>query len=360
MIMAEGIEVRSRRLDLGQFLTPAPVADFMASLFGPLPDVVQLLDAGAGAGALTAAFVARLCSQGDGVRVVKATAFEIDPAMQHSLATTMRDCQRRCAHAGIDFSFLIHPSDFIHETSDRLAAGLFGTSEPIFDVAIVNPPYRKIGSSSPERRALRSVGVEATNLYSGFIALIQRLLVPGGQIVAITPRSFCNGPYFRPFREDVLTNLELCRLHVFDSRDAAFRDDHVLQENVIFHARKGNKEPEDIIISSSSGKPGDVVTETSFPFDEVVHPRDIERFIHIPSTAAHAVAKEAMNELGATLASLGVTVSTGRVVDFRMKGAIREKPETGTVPLLYPCHFSRGTIHWPKLDARQAQRDHRQ
>ncbi len=29
------------------------------------------------------------------------------------------------------------------------------------------------------------------------------------------------------------------------------------------------------------------------------------------------------------------------------------KPETGTVPLVYPCHFNGGTVHWPKLDARK-------
>ncbi len=219
------------------------------------------------------------------LRVVKATAFEIDPAMQDALAMTMRDCQRKCARSGIDFCFSVYPTDFIHEISTQLAAGLFGTTAPAFNVAIVNPPYRKIGSDSPERHALRSVGIEATNLYSGFISLIQRLLVPGGQIVAITPRSFCNGPYFRPFREDILSNMELCRLHVFESRDAAFRDDSVLQENVIFHAIKGSKEPHEILISSSGGEQGDIVAEATFPFGEVVNPRDRERFIHIPSTA---------------------------------------------------------------------------
>lgn len=29
------------------------------------------------------------------------------------------------------------------------------------------------------------------------------------------------------------------------------------------------------------------------------------------------------------------------------------KPENGAVPLLYPCHFNGGTVHWPKLDARK-------
>src|SRR4029077_4797438 len=130
-------------------------------------------------------------------------------------------------------------TDFIQEMSAPLARNLFCAPPPAFDAAIANPPYRKINTDSSERRALRSVGVETSNLYAGFIALIQRLLVPGGQLVGITPRSFCNGPYFRPFREDFLANLALQRIHVFDSRDAAFRSDKVLQENIIFHAVKG-------------------------------------------------------------------------------------------------------------------------
>lgn len=60
-----------------------------------------------------------------------------------------------------------------------------------------------------------------------------------------------------------------------------------------------------------------------------------------------------MDGLNASLGSLGVAVSTGRVVDFRLKDALRMQPELGTVPLLYPCHFTGGTIQWPKLDSRK-------
>ena len=44
--------------------------------------------------------------------------------------------------------------------------------------AIANPPYRKISSESAERRALRCVGIETSNLYTGFVALTLRCLVP--------------------------------------------------------------------------------------------------------------------------------------------------------------------------------------
>ncbi len=344
---------RSRQEELGQFLTPAPVADFMASLFGPLPGVVRLLDAGAGAGALTSAFVARLCSENHGVRSLEVTLNELDPLILAKLSANLRTCQDRCTEAGIRFTYTIHESDFIQETSARLSDSLFGLAPPAFDAAIINPPYRKIGTDSPERRALRSVGIETSNLYTGFIALVQRLLVPGGQLVAITPCSFCNGPYFRPFREDFLKHVELRRLHVFDSRQAAFRGDSVLQENIIFHAVKGRSQPDTMTVSSSSGAPGGIVSETTFPFAEIVHPHDVEKFIHIPSAASHAAAKETLEGLTTSLADLGLTVSTGRVVDFRLKDSLRQSPGSDTVPLLYPCHFNGGTVHWPKPEARK-------
>jgi adenine-specific DNA-methyltransferase len=344
---------RSRQEELGQFLTAQPVADFMASMFGPLPKTVRLLDAGAGAGSLTKAFVSKCCAKPDGVRAIEATLYELDDEILEALSSTMRECEHRCSDAGIRFNFTIHSADFIQEMSGRLAGDLFGSSPPFFHAAIVNPPYRKISTDSTERRALRSVGIETSNLYTGFIALIQRLLVPDGQLVGITPRSFCNGPYFRSFREDFLSQLELRRLHVFESRQAAFREDNVLQENIIFHAVKSRNEPAEILISSSSGEHGDTITRTIFPYSEIVHANDTQKFIHIPSTASHATAKKTMDGLTSSLASLGVAVSTGRVVDFRLKESLRKEPEHGTVPLLYPCHFNGGTVQWPKLEARK-------
>lgn len=353
MQSALAVRPRARQEELGQFLTPAPLAEFMASLFATLPPAVRLLDAGAGAGALTAAFVSRCCRGEVPVRAIDVTLYEVDPAILDALNLTMKRCGEMCSGKGIHFSYNIHSEDFIEEISLRLAGDLFGDSPPAFDAAIVNPPYRKISSDSTARLALRSAGVETSNLYTGFIAIIQRLLVPGGQIVAITPRSFCNGPYFKPFREDFLNQMELHRLHVFESRKAAFREDSVLQENIIFHAVKGSSQPMDVVVSSSSGEEGSAIKRAEFPFGQIVHPQDPGKFIHIPSTHGHAAAKEAMDSLTTNLEGLGVSVSTGRVVEFRLKDSLRSSPEEGTVPLLYPSHFNGGTVHWPKLEARK-------
>lgn len=345
--------LRRRQEELGQFLTPAPMAAFMASMFGRLPETVRLLDAGAGDGALTSAFVSRCCEQRERVCAIEATLYELDHRILDRLTETMRECEHRCAAAGLRFTYTINHTDFIQQSAAQIADELFGAGAPRFDAAIANPPYRKISADSQERGALRSIGVETSNLYTAFISLIHRLLVTDGQLVAITPRSFCNGPYFRPFREDMLSNVEIRRIHVFESRNAAFKGDGVLQENIIFHAVKGRKQPREIVVSSSSGEHDSKIVETKLPFSDVVHPHDKELFIHIPSEPVHGEAKATLAGLKSDLASLGITVSTGRVVDFRLKDHLHKDPIHGTVPLLYPCHFKDNAFTWPLLKTRK-------
>lgn len=345
---------RRRRAALGQFLTPDHVADFMASLFAPPGETVRLLDAGAGAGALTAAFVRRACDTDLGIRTIDVSAWEVDPAIRPRLQVELDRCRERCRSRGIRFHSQVHESDFVQATADQLTDRLFAHEQSQrFDVAIVNPPYRKIGSNSAERRALRRVGVETSNLYAGFVSLILRLLRDGGQVVGITPRSFCNGPYFRPFREDLLRRLSLRRLHVFDSRQAAFAQDQVLQENVVFHGVMGESQAQVVVVSRSTGSEDGEIAEVPMNVDAVFSTDDGERVIHIPLERAQHSARRVVDRMDESLRSLGIEASTGRVVDFRLRGALRAMPEAGTVPLIYPCHFSGREINWPKPDSRK-------
>ena len=254
---------------------------------------------------------------------------------------------------GINFSATVLNQDFVGLAVPMVCRDLFTSPRPYFNAAIVNPPYRKIRSDSSSRLLLRSAGIEASNLYTGFVALITKLLAPGGELVAITPRSFCNGPYFRPFRAGFLETMSLRRLHVFESRSAAFSRDDVLQENVIVHAVKDSAKPDSVNISSSSGASGGSLTERIVPYRNVISPDDAEQFIHLTEDESQECARALMSQLSASLTELDLSVSTGRVVDFRAKEFLRHNPGTDTAPLIYPCHFNGGFVHWPKQKARK-------
>ncbi len=339
--------------ELGQFLTPNPIAELMASLFEIHRNEVHLLDAGAGAGALSAALIGRLCRDARKPKRISVTAYEIDGAQIEPLRARLDGCRRECARASISFSATVLNEDFIAAAVPMVRDDLFASEAPRFNTAIINPPYRKIRSDSPTRLLLRSAGIETSNLYAGFVALVTRLLDKGAELVAITPRSFCNGPYFKPFREDFLEAMSLRRLHVFESRSAAFSGDAVLQENIIFHAVKGAPKPRQVIIASSSGEHGGTATERAVDFSEVVSPADAGQFIHLPADGQHQPARRAMQQLVTSLSVLGLSVSTGRVVDFRAKEFLREQPGRDTAPLIYPCHFNGGFVHWPKKKTRK-------
>jgi adenine-specific DNA-methyltransferase len=341
------------RHELGQFLTPKHVADFMASVSSVEANEIHLLDAGAGAGALTAAFVRRRCQALSKPKSIAVTAYELDQTVIDTLRETLHECQLECERAGIQFSSTVHNEDFISAAASILRADLFSPEPPIFNAAIVNPPYRKLRSDSNARFWLRSVGIETSNFYTGFVGLIIKLLAKDGELVAITPRSFCNGPYFKPFRDELLETMSLHRLHLFESRSAAFGKDNVLQENVIVHAIKGEKQRQEVIVSSSSGRPNGTVSERHVLFAEVVSPNDPERFIHVSLGDEHRRAKIAVNSLEATLSDLDLTVSTGRVVDFRAKSFLRKQPNPDTAPLIYPCHFNGGVVAWPKKNCKK-------
>lgn len=335
----------ARRSELGQFLTPSPIGRFMASMFETRRAEVRLLEAGAGVGSLLAAFVAAACSERKKPKVISAVAYEVDDLLVEGLRGTVRGCKALCKDVGVGFNADVRQEDFI-AASARLLGDLFGRSDERFNCTILNPPYRKISSDSDTRRHLRSVGIETSNLYTAFLALSLKLLEPGGEMVAITPRSFCNGPYFRPFRELFLDTMDIQRVHIFDARNRAFEDDDVLQENIIVHAIKRTTRSS-VVISSSHGA-NEPVNERTVEYTELVHPEDSERFIHIVQDEHGRAVSKQMRGCSASLRDLGLTVSTGRVVDFRAKSFLLKDATGESVPLIYPGHFVDNFVEWPR------------
>ncbi len=332
--------------ELAQIFTPKKVASFMASLFPDAGGACSLLDAGAGTGVLSAAFLSRWRAGGFRFRQVVVDAFEIDPALHTSLSENLRAFER-----GTDLSVRIREEDFVVTASEALAGSLFSTALPRYTHVILNPPYRKIGSRSLHRLLLRRAGIETVNLYSAFLALAVLLSAPQGQIVAIVPRSFCNGTYYRPFRNLVLEHAAIRHIHLFTSRNRVFEGAGVLQENVIVRLERGGQ-PGPVNVSTSTDASFSDFAVKEHPFEDIVHPADEERFIRIPA-AANPGGMRFPEAARHTLRELGISVSTGPVVDFRLRPHLREMPRPGTVPLLYPHHCQKMRAAWPVAHTRK-------
>ena len=135
-------------------------------------------------------------------------------------------------------------------------------------------------------------------------------------------------------------------IHVFDARDAAFRDGAVLQETIVFRIERGG-EHSTVQIAASSGTGLDMPRRHRVSAASVVHPDDADRFIRIPEDRSSVVLAERMGALPASMRELAVTVSTGRVVDFRSRDFLRSECTPQDVPLIYPAHMRRGRIEWP-------------
>lgn len=344
-----------RRLDpkirsaKGQFLTPAPIASFMASLFRETTGEIALLDPGAGVGILTAAFIQELLRRRQIVDGVHVDTYEVESVMLEFLETTLAGCNQACHRKGIPFSGQVIHEDFIEHGVDVLSneGGLFPIQRRHYTHCIMNPPYGKIRSDSEHRAWLRQIGVETSNLYSGFLAVGIKMLAPNGELVAIVPRSFCNGVYFKPFRQLLLSEMALKRIHVFDARSEAFKDDAVLQENIIFHAIKGELQGT-VSITSSMDSSFEAMTHREVPFDKVVNPNDLDQFIHLAISEFDQTVVDRIRIFKHSLEDLRIDVCTGPVVDFRLRGDIRQQPEKGAHPLIYPSHFTDYFVVWPK------------
>ncbi len=320
-----------RKSALGQFMTPSAIARFMASLFSPGANNVRLLDAGAGVGSLTSAFV----DAHPGVRI-QIEAWELDPTLRAYLETTLSGY----AAKGTSVGSIVHAEDFIEASVWNLSM----TVGSRFTHAILNPPYKKIGSASRHRLLLRQTGIETVNLYSAFLALAILLMESGGEIVAIIPRSFCNGTYYRPFRKLLFEHCAIRHIHIFGARDKAFSDDDVLQENIIIKLVRGGGQGDVTISDSQDGMFSDY-REGCFAFDRIVKVGDQECFIHVPSLDTEAVSASPL--FACTLQEIGLQVCTGPVVDFRLREHCRAQPGEGTAPLLYAHHFSDGRVTYP-------------
>jgi adenine-specific DNA-methyltransferase len=340
----------------GQFLTPLSIATAMADMFEtPGQKHIRLLDPGAGTGVLTFSFIEMVLKRNVFPDSFNIVAFEKDKLLAKTLRKNISLATDIYKNKGLDIDIDIIEEDFIETGSELIKPKLrssYSGFEP-FTHVIMNPPYLKISASSKERQLLEDFGLLVNNLYSAFVGLSIKLLCNDGHLVAITPRSFCNGPYFLPFRKFLINQCSLRKIHLFNSRDNAFSEDDVLQENVIYYLQK-NKKRNTVKISVSNGRSFQDFKTREVQHSEIVSIREQDHIIRIPANEFDDYVLERMSVLPNTLRELGIEVSTGPIVDFRLKESILETLQDNCVPLIYPSHFKDQHVIWPNSNGNKS------
>lgn len=318
----------SEQAALGQYFTPYQAALIIAGLPRvPHAETLRVLDPGAGSGMLTAALVDRILGERPDA-AIEVIAVEVDEMLRPALRETLADIEA----LGNVKTTLIGENFLTWALS----------SDDLFDLIIQNPPYAKLQTGSAQQNLLRSAGIDVPNIYAAFLALGVRLLADDGQQVAITPRSWMNGAYYSRFRREFVDTVGIDGIHTFESRSKVFGDTGVLQEAIVVSVTRGQG-PNTVHVYTSHDHRDDASVR-SVAYDDVV----TADFIHVPATEKDAEAVTWMTRhADHMLTDLGLTVSTGRVVDFRSRDMLHQEQVEGSWPMVNASHIRNGQTNHP-------------
>ncbi len=165
-------------------------------------DEISILDPKAGTGVLVASIINKILLSNSIPKKIILDCYEIDSNLIPYLTKVVATCKPEVNKKGIGFEFNISKSDFIIENFKVLS-----TNETLFpenglkfyDIIISNSPYYKINKSKYLAISKNLID-DHPNIYTLFMAVSSKLLNNNGQLIFITPRSFCSEVYCRLFR----------------------------------------------------------------------------------------------------------------------------------------------------------------
>lgn len=336
---------KKERKRYGQFFTSMETARFMAGLYDiPVEkESITVLDAGAGSGILSCAFI-EWVEQFDSIKRIQLICYENDEKVLGLLKDNLRYCQE---HSTKIIECHIRAENYITSQYLDFNSLLGGEPNPLkYDYVIGNPPYMKISKDAPEATAMPEVCHGAPNMYFLFASMGLFNLKDSGEMVYIIPRSWTSGAYFKKFRQYFLRNGKLEHAHLFVSRNEVFDKEDVLQETIIIKVRKTSVNPEQVrITSSKSSKDFDEITSLTVPYDLVVSGKD--HYVYLVTDEKKVAILKQLRKFHYTLPDIGVKMKTGLTVDFRNRDLLRNEEDIGAIPLFYAQHIKHGKVRFP-------------
>lgn len=335
---------RMQKKKIGQFFTPITVANYMASLFclNNKNSKLSILDAGAGEGVLTEALVNRIVNERSAPQEILATLYETDQEVLPHLLQKVETLTRYVGDKNCSFKADVKTADFLQSPDT-----------PRYDLAIMNPPYKKAAKNAVMGIGLDNVIEGQPNYYFLFIEKMLRVLHKNGEFVVICPRSWTSGLYFRLFRKSLFSLANLQDVYVFTQRNDVFGNESVLQETVILHGTK-SKQESTLCLHAGSGGDFNDSWSVVLPFDRLLV-NDDNSYILLPTNDQELNAVRCVARFTKTLSQQGYILKTGPVVEFRNRQYLSYCAGGDTIPLLRPGHIRNGSVSFPTIDNRKPQ-----
>ncbi|MBM7631014.1 BsuBI/PstI family type II restriction endonuclease [Geomicrobium sediminis] len=333
----------------GQYFTPISIATYMAKQINlGKANNLKILDPGAGTGVLTAALADRIIKEQRKINLV-VDLYERDLEVLPFLRETLDLCVQLFNSKGLVFQFNIIENDFIIDNKSLFFNGLLQKENTsLYDIIISNPPYYKVNKQHEYSKILIDYIYGQPNVYFMFMAVAEKLLNTTGQLVFITPRSFCSGAYFEKFREKFFAVIDPDHIHLFGSRSGNFKSQKVLQENIIISGfKRWPFNPYITISSSSSLDIKDDYNEEVYEKSLVLDSFDQKNMLRLPLNDEDKNTLELFDNWTNTLSQMNMDISTGPVVTFRHKEYLSKFLEEENYPLLLMKHIKDVKINFP-------------
>lgn len=319
-------KTNAERKELAQYFTDNLIAEYMASMINDTDiSKIRILDAGAGAGMLTIAAALRYLELGK--NTIHAVLYELDSDVIPLLSQNMREIAEIFSAKDCTFTYEIRNEDFVLSRPDKL--------DSKYHLSIINPPYFKY-SSKNSRYSNKTADLFKgnPNIYASFMAIVAASLDSDGQMIAIVPRSFKNGLYFKGFRHFINKNLSLDKIHIFNARNSVFKSSSVLQESVICCYTK--RPQADYVKICTSQDANDLKNKkcNEYPANLIIDHSNDQQIIRVPETYEDAEILSIVEGWPLSFKEMGYFISTGPVVEHRAREYITTPDDIkNSVPL---------------------------
>jgi len=155
-------------------------------------------------------------------------------------------------------------------------------------------------------------------------------------MIALVPRSFANGTYFKPFRQWLLNHHGIASIIRFSSRSNLFKGDNVLQENVVIKINAHTPQPKHITMLHCETP--DQPLNQRFEVSASLLLKNAA--IAMPANDQELLAIKSMARLPLSAEAIGLTVETGRLVECNNRSNLNY--ENQGAPYVHSKHIING------------------